>query len=63
MYDDLDTQTIEKGRREASVQLHNDNLLEMIGFLETEEQNALGSVVKHCHVISELLEGATPRNN
>ena len=59
MYDDLDTQTIEKGRREASVQLHNDNLLEMIGFLETEEQNALGSVVKHYHVISELLEGIT----
>lgn len=59
MYDDLHPQAIEKARREASIHLHNDNLLEMIGFIETEDENMIGGVRKHYHVVSELLKGIT----
>ena len=59
MYDDLLPQAIEKARREASICLHNDNLLEMLGFLETEDEDSLGILRKHYHVISELLDGIT----
>ena len=59
MYEDLQPQAIEKARREASIRLHNDNLLEMLGFLETEDKDTFGNTRKHYHVISELLEGIT----
>lgn len=59
MYEDLLPQAIEKARREASIRLHNDNLLEMLGFLETEEEDSMGVLRKHYHVISEKLDGIT----
>lgn len=57
MYDDLPEHVIERARREASIQVHNDNLVEMLGFVETETVNMLGEPLRHYHVVSELLEG------
>ncbi|MBQ9652306.1 MAG: serine/threonine protein kinase, partial [Prevotella sp.] len=57
MYDDLPPQTIERARREASIQLRNDNLIEMLGFIETEDAGSLGEIKRHYHVVSELLNG------
>lgn len=59
MYEDLPANAIERARREASIQLRNDNLVEMLGFIETEERDALGGVKKHYHVVSELLTGVS----
>lgn len=58
LYDDLPPHAIERARREASIQLRNDNLIEMLGFIETE----IGSgehIQKHYHVVSELLHGVS----
>lgn len=59
MYDDLPPASIERARREASIQLRNDNLVEMLGFIETESRTQSGEVVKHYHVVSELLTGVS----
>ena len=59
MFDDLPANAYERARREASIQLHNDNLIEMLGFLEIQEPDGMGGVKKHYHVISELLEGVS----
>ena len=59
MFDDLPASAYERARREASIQLRNDNLVEMLGFIETEERNSLGDVTKHFHVVSELLTGVS----
>lgn len=59
MYEDLPTQAIERGRREASIQLRNDNLVEMLGFIETQETTPLGDIRKHYHIVSELLTGVS----
>lgn len=57
MYDDLPESVIERARREASIRIHNDNLVEMLGFIETESKGVMGDI-KHCyHVVSELLIG------
>ena len=57
MYADLPPHAVERARREASIRLRNDNLIEMLGFIETEEQGALGEITRHYHVVSELLTG------
>jgi len=36
MFADLSEQIVERARRESSIQLRNDNLIEMLGFIETE---------------------------
>jgi serine/threonine-protein kinase len=59
MYDDLPPQAVERARREASIQLRNDNLVEMLGFIEIDEQTPTGEVRKHYHVVSELLNGVS----
>lgn len=59
MFMELAEQAIERARREASIQLRNDNLVEMLGFIETEEVRSDGNVVKHYHVVSELLNGVS----
>ena len=59
MYDDLPPQAVERARREASIQLRNDNLVEMLGFIEIDEQTPTGDVRKHYHVVSELLNGVS----
>lgn len=58
MFMDLPEQAIERARREAAIQLRNDNLIEMLGFIETDEQRD-GKNVKHYHVVSELLHGVS----
>ena len=55
MYDDLPDHAIERARREASICLRNDNLIEMLGFIETVDKDVTGKVMKHYHVVSELL--------
>lgn len=59
MYDDLPSSAYERARREAEIQLRNDNLVEMLGFIETYEQLQMGEVRKHYHVVSELLTGVS----
>ncbi|MDE6393330.1 MAG: serine/threonine protein kinase [Muribaculaceae bacterium] len=58
LFMDLPEQAIERARREASIHLRNDNLIEMLGFIETDE-NRDGKIVKHYHVVSELLHGVS----
>lgn len=57
MFSDLPDHVIERARREASIQLRNDNLVEMLGFIELAEKNVVGEITKRYHVVSELLEG------
>lgn len=52
LLEDLPEHAIKRSRREASIRLKNDNLVEMIDFVETHE-----SYVIHYHVVSELLDG------
>lgn len=58
LYDDLPPHAIERARREASIQLRNDNLVEMLGFVEVETVNE-NNIYKHYHVVSELLHGVS----
>lgn len=58
MFEDLPAYAIERARREASIQLKNDNLIEMLGFIETRTMTDAG-VVNHYHVVSELLHGVS----
>lgn len=58
LFDDLSEQIVERARREASIQLRNDNLIEMLGFIETETTRD-GKAYKHFHVVSELLHGVS----
>ena len=57
MFADMPAQAIERARREASIQLRNDNLVEMLGFIEVDEPQANGQIIKRYHVVSELLSG------
>ncbi len=57
LFEDLPAHAIERARREASIQLRNDQLVEMLGFIETYDESGNGSLVKHYHVVSELLNG------
>lgn len=56
LYADLPEHAIERARREASIQLRNDNLIEMLGFIEVDTVRG-SNTVKHYHVVSELLHG------
>lgn len=57
MFEGLPDQVIERARREASIRLNNDSLVQMLDFIETCDTNQLGESVIHFHVISEYLEG------
>ena len=46
---------VERTRREANIQLNNDNLVRMYGMIETLDDAALG--LRNYYVISEYLEG------
>lgn len=59
MFIDLPDQAVERARREAAIRLRNDNLIEMLGFIETDEDRGNGKIVKHYHVVSELLDGVS----
>lgn len=57
LFDDLPPNAIERSRREASIQIDNENLLKMFGFIQVDETLSDGSVAHHYHVASELLYG------
>ena len=59
IYDDLPPHILERARRESSVQLRNDNLVEMLGYVQTTDKYSDGTIQKHAHVISELLTGVS----
>lgn len=57
LFEDLPAHAIERARREASIQIHNENLVEMFGFIEVVENPQSARPVKRYHVVSELLQG------
>lgn len=59
LYLNLPESAYERARRESQIRLRNDNLVEMIDFVETEEIGELGDVRKRYFVISELLVGVS----
>lgn len=59
LYSDLPPHVIARARREAAVQLRNDNLVEMFGFVEISAKDELGQPIVRYHVISEYLHGVT----
>lgn len=63
IYDNIPERVVERARREAEIQLDNDNLIRMYGFVETVTYYEGGSKSKvHYHVIMELLVGVTLEN-
>ena len=58
LFVDLPEKMVERARRESSIQLRNDNLIEMLGFIETETTHN-NTTQKHYHVVSELLHGVS----
>lgn len=60
VYDGMPDSVIERGRREASIQIDNDNLIRMYGFVETEVKDEKRGLRKTCYyIIMELLVGIT----
>ena len=60
IYDNIPERVVERARREANIQLDNDNLIRMYGFVETTSPYEDGIKCKvHYHVIMELLVGVT----
>lgn len=55
----LPQHVIFRAKREASVQIRNENLIEMIDFVEVKSKDELGSPVIKYYVISEFLHGVT----
>lgn len=51
-------EVVDRARRESSVHLRNDNLVEMMGCVELEDRR-LGFVKKRLYVVSEFLSGVT----
>ena len=60
IYDNIPERVVERARREANIQLDNENLIRMYGFVETTNYYEGGTKCKvHYHVIMELLVGVT----
>ena len=60
IYENIPERVVERARREAGIQLDNDNLIKMYGFVESVSPSSDNSHVKiHYHVIMELLIGVT----
>lgn len=60
MYENIPEKLVERARREATIQLQNDNLIRMYGFVETVTlDETTGRAKSHYHVIMELLTGVT----
>ena len=57
LFDDLNESAIERSRREASIHIVHENLVEMLGFIQVGQQDLYGKATYHYHVVSELLEG------
>ena len=59
IYENIPERVVERARREANIQLDNDNLIRMYGFVETITQLERDKSKVHYHVIMELLIGVT----
>lgn len=59
MFAGLPPNVIKRAEDEASIRIHHENLVEMMGFLKVEDKNASGSVAVRYHVVSELLIGVS----
>lgn len=59
MYEGLPEHIIERAKRESSIQIKHENLVEMLGFVEKNDLNSTGGNVKHYHVISEYINGVS----
>lgn len=57
MFDGLPQSVIDRARREASIRLVSENLVEMIDFIETTSEGPNNTIRHHYHVVSELLTG------
>lgn len=57
MKDGLPDEVYGRARREANIQLKNDNLVEMMGFISTNEQELGGRAIRRYYVVSEFLNG------
>lgn len=56
LFDDQPAGVIDRARRESKIEIKNENLIEMLGFVETEVETPSGKVL-HYQVVSELLRG------
>ena len=50
---------VEHARREASIRIKHENLMEMKGFIEVSQRNVMNEVKKSYYVVSELLDGVS----
>jgi len=57
LYEDLPDFVIQRAIQEASIQLHNDNLVEMFDFMQIKEVSPNGGIIIRNHVTSEFLTG------
>ncbi len=57
LFSDLSAQGVERSRREAAIRIKNDNLVEMIDFVQIVVVDANGNKSVRNHVVSELLQG------
>ncbi|MBR2428622.1 MAG: serine/threonine protein kinase [Alistipes sp.] len=59
LYEDLPDHVIARARREASIRLRNDSLIEMIDFIECDGDGSNGSTQKTYYVVSEYIDGVS----
>jgi serine/threonine-protein kinase len=59
MFSDLADHAIERARREAQIQIDNDNLLRMYSFIEIEDTSSGQQSKKRYHVVSEFIDGVS----
>lgn len=59
MFAGLQPNVIKRAEDEANIRIHNDNLIEMMGFLTTEDKTPNGAIALRYHVVSELLIGVS----
>lgn len=57
LFADLPPTVITRAKQEASIQIKNDNLVEMFGFIQIDQQDEQGQIISRYHVASELLQG------
>lgn len=57
LFEDLPAHAVERAKREASIQINNENLVEMFGFIEVIEPREGREPLRRYHVVSELLQG------
>lgn len=59
MFAGLPPNVIKRAEDEANIKIHNENLVEMMGFLTIEDQANNGTKMVRYHVVSELLIGVS----